>query len=51
MLNSILKQEKKKLTESEQELYDALLDEYNDLFEQILILPEKNFFDKILMVF
>ena len=49
MLNSILKQEQKKLTESEQELYDALLDEYNDLFEQILILPEKNFFDKILM--
>ena len=37
-----------KLTETEQELYDALLDEYNDIFENILIINEKEMFDKIL---
>ena len=34
--------------ESEQELFDALLDEYNDIFENILNITEKNMFDKIL---
>ena len=37
-----------KFTESEQELYDVLLDEYNDIFEQILNKKEKYIFDKIL---
>ena len=39
---------KVKFTESEQELYDALLDEYNDIFENILNMKEKYIFDKIL---
>ena len=34
--------------EAEQELFDALLDEYNDIFEHILNISEKNMFDKIL---
>ena len=38
-----------KFTESEQELYDALLDEYNDIFENIFNLKEKHIFDKILI--
>ena len=40
---------KTKFTESEQELFDALLDEYNDVFENILNISEKNMFDKILV--
>ena len=36
------------LNELEQELYDALIDEYNDIFENILIINEKEMFDKIL---
>ncbi len=40
---------KNKFTESEQELYDVLLDEYNDIFEQILNRKEKYIFDKILI--
>lgn len=39
---------KVKFTESEQELYDALLDEYNDIFENILNMKEKYIFEKIL---
>ena len=38
-----------KFTESEQELYDAILDEYNDIFENIFNIKEKNIFDKILI--
>ena len=38
-----------KFTESEQELYDAILDEYNDIFENILNLKEKHLFEKILI--
>ena len=41
--------QKIKFTESEQELYDAILDEYNDIFENILNIKEKNIFDKILI--
>ena len=41
--------QKIKFTESEQELYDAILDEYNDIFENILNIKEKNLFDKILI--
>ena len=41
--------QKVKFTESEQELYDAILDEYNDIFENILNIKEKNLFDKILI--
>ena len=42
MTNNISQPEnKQKLSETEQELYDAFLDEYNDIFEKILILPEK----------
>ena len=41
-------QSQQKLSDTEQELYDAFLDEYNDIFEKILLLPEKNLFDKIL---
>ena len=37
-----------KFSETEQELYDAFIDEYNDIFEKILILPEKKMFDNIL---
>ena len=37
-----------KFTESEQELYDAFLDEYNDIFENIFNVKEKHIFDKIL---
>ena len=39
--------EKIVLNDIEQELYDALIDEYNDLFENILNISEKNFFDTI----
>ena len=39
---------KTNFNESEQELFDALLDEYNDAFENILNITEKNMFDKIL---
>ena len=49
MTNNISQTEtNQKLTETEQELYDALLDEYNDIFENILIINEKEMFDKIL---
>ena len=48
MTNSITPTQKIKFNESEQELFDALLDEYNDIFENILIISEKNMFDKIL---
>ena len=37
------------LNEKEQELYDVLLDEYNDIFENILNLSETEIFDKILI--
>ena len=40
--------DKIKFTESEQELYDAFLDEYNDIFENIFNIKEKHIFDKIL---
>ena len=40
--------EKIVLNELEQELYDALMDEYNDIFENILNISEKNFFDTII---
>ena len=40
---------KAKFTESEQELYDVLLDEYNDIFENIFNIKEKYIFDKILL--
>ena len=36
-------------TELEQELYDVLLDEYNDIFENIFNLEENEIFDKILI--
>ena len=36
------------LDESEQELFDALIDEYNDIFENILNMHQKNLFDKIM---
>ena len=39
---------KMKFSESEQELYDAILDEYNDIFENIFNIKEKHLFDKIL---
>ena len=48
MDESITSNKKIKFTESEQELYDAILDEYNDIFENILNIKEKNIFDKIL---
>ena len=49
MTNKISQPEnKQKLSETEQELYDAFIDEYNDIFKQILILPEKKMFEKIL---
>ena len=48
MANKITSTQKIKLNESEQELYDALLDEYNDIFENILNISEKTMFDKIL---
>ena len=48
MDDSISSNKKIKFTESEQELYDAILDEYNDIFENILNIKEKNIFDKIL---
>ena len=38
---------KLKFTESEQELYDAILDEYNDIFENIFNIKENILFDKI----
>ena len=37
------------LTESEQELYDVILDEYNDLFENIFNLNQDEIFNKILI--
>ena len=40
--------EKIVLNDLEQELYDALIDEYNDLFENILNISEKNLFDTII---
>ena len=36
-----------KFTESEQELYDAILDEYNDIFENIFNIKDNLLFDKI----
>ena len=49
MTNNISQPEnKQKLYETEQELYDAFIDEYNDIFKKILILPEKKIFEKIL---
>ena len=49
MTNKISQPEnKQKLSETEQELYDAFIDEYNDIFKKILILPEKKMFEKIL---
>ena len=48
MDDSSILNKKIKFTESEQELYDAILDEYNDIFENILNFKEKNIFDKIL---
>ena len=49
MTNNISQPEnKQKFSETEQELYDAFLDEYNDIFEKILVLSEKEMFDKIL---
>ena len=49
MTNNISKAEsKQKLSETEQELYDALLDEYNDIFEKIFLMSEKTLFDQIL---
>ena len=38
-----------KFTELEQELYDVLLDEYNDIFENIFNLEESEIFQKILI--
>ena len=47
MTNNISKAEsKQKLSETEQELYDALLDEYNDIFEKIFLMSEKHFLTK-----
>ena len=48
MDNSNNSNKKIKFTDSEQELYDAILDEYNDIFENIFNFKEKNIFDKIL---
>ena len=49
MTNNISKTEvKQKFSETEQELYDALLDEYNDIFEKIFLMTEKTLFDQIL---
>ena len=48
MINTITPTQKIKFNESEQEFYDALIDEYNDIFENILNISEKNMFDKIL---
>ena len=42
-------QKKIEFTELEQELYDVLLDEYNDIFENILNLEENQIFNKILI--
>ena len=39
--------EKIVLNDLEQELYDALMDEYNDIFENIINISEKNLFDTI----
>ena len=39
--------EKIVLNDLEQELYDALIDEYNDIFENIINISEKNLFDTI----
>ena len=41
--------QKTEFTELEQELYDVLLDEYNDIFEKILNLEEDQIFNKILI--
>ena len=46
LLNSDL-DKKIVLNDLEQELYDALMDEYNDIFENILNISEKNLFDTI----
>ena len=48
MIDSYISSQKIKLNDSEQELFDAILDEYNDIFEYILIIGEKNLFDKII---
>ena len=40
--------EKLKLSDLEQELYDAALDEYNDIFENILNINEKTLFEQII---
>ena len=42
-------QKKIEFTELEQELYDVLLDEYNDIFENILNLEKNQIFNKILI--
>ena len=49
MTNINSSNKKAKFTESEQELYDVLLDEYNDIFENIFNIKEKYIFDKILI--
>ena len=43
--------DKLKLSDIEQELYDAALDEYNDIFENILNINEKILFDKISLLY
>ena len=48
MIDTINTTQKIKFNESEQELYDALIDEYNDIFENILNVSEKKMFDTIL---
>ena len=41
-------EEKIILNDQEQELYDALIDEYNDIFENIINISEKKLFDTII---
>ena len=49
-MSSILQEEPpEKLSDLEQELYDAALDEYNDIFENILNINEKTLFEQILI--
>ena len=43
MINTITPTQKIKFNESEQEFYDALIDEYNDIFENILNISEKKY--------
>ena len=48
-MDEINKIKKIELNEMEQELYDVVLDEYNDIFENIFNLEENTIFDKILI--